>query len=69
MANVRRELSALRSCVFGDSLKYGEIQDVIRECGATIHSMDKVKAGHIVVQEAETQQEEGANMNAPRRRR
>lgn len=53
----------------GDSLRYNEIQDVIRDSGATIHSMDKVKAGHIVVQEAETQQEEGANMNAPRRRR
>ncbi len=53
----------------GDDLKYGEIQQVIQDSGATVHSIDKIQAGVRRVLEAETPQDEGANLNAPRRRR
>lgn len=52
----------------GDDLNYAEIRQVLQESGAAIHSIDKVQAGIRRILEAETPQDEGANLNAPRRR-
>ncbi len=47
----------------GTNLEYREIQKVIRDSGASVHSIDKVHAGDITVEEAKTPQDGGANLH------
>ena len=46
----------------GKDLNYKEINHVIRQSGASVHSIDKVQAGSIVVEE-KTPQDGGANLH------
>ncbi len=47
----------------GESLDYSEINRVIRDIGASVHSIDKVWAGELEVDEAKTPQDGGANLH------
>ncbi len=49
--------------LLGESLDYSEINRVIRDTGASVHSIDKVHAGDTEVDEAKTPQDGGANLH------
>jgi len=41
----------------GDSIKYDEVEKVIKENGASIHSLDKISVGTSMIEEASTHQD------------
>ena len=41
----------------GDSIKYEEVEDVIKENGASIHSLDKISVGTSLIEEVVTHQD------------
>ncbi|MDD3818517.1 MAG: DUF211 domain-containing protein [Actinomycetota bacterium] len=41
----------------GDSINYEKVEQVIKECGASIHSLDKVSVGTSLIEEAITHQD------------
>ena len=41
----------------GDSIDYEKVEQVIKECGASIHSLDKVSVGTSLIEEAITHQD------------
>jgi uncharacterized protein len=41
----------------GKDITYDEVKEIIEENGATIHSIDKVSSGAVLVEEAQTHQD------------
>lgn len=41
----------------GDSINYGSVEQVIKESGASIHSLDKVSVGTSLIEEVTTHQD------------
>lgn len=41
----------------GKDILYSEVKEVIEDSGATIHSIDKVSSGSVIVEEAQTHQD------------
>ena len=48
--------------VAGSSISFEDIQKKLEEFGATIHSIDEVAAGKIIVEEVKTPQDSSARM-------
>ena len=48
--------------VVGSSISFEEIQKKLEELGATVHSIDQVAAGKIIIEEVKTPQDSSARM-------
>jgi hypothetical protein len=52
-----KEVQNLKLTVEGDHIDADHLESVVRDLGATIHSVDEVVAGEYVVEESETPQD------------
>lgn len=41
----------------GDSIDYKKVEQIIKDCGASVHSLDKVSVGASLIEEAVTHQD------------
>ncbi|MBS3165145.1 DUF211 domain-containing protein [Candidatus Woesearchaeota archaeon] len=57
-----RKVENAKITLQGEDLQYEEILRVIMDAGGTVHSVDKVQAGRLIVAEAKTPQDTGAQM-------
>ncbi|HWQ21025.1 MAG TPA: DUF211 domain-containing protein [Methanotrichaceae archaeon] len=54
---VDQQTETIKATVQGENIDYDGIEDVVREFGGAIHSIDEVVAGKEIVKEYETLQE------------
>ena len=54
---VDQETESVKATIQGENIDYDEVEEVIRNFGAAIHSMDEVVVGKEIVKEFETLQE------------
>ncbi len=57
LEEVDRETESIKITIEGLSIEMEQIEEVIAECGAVIHSVDSVSAGKKIVEEVETPQD------------
>jgi hypothetical protein len=54
---VDQQTENVKITIEGDNINYEEIQEVIEDLGAVIHSIDEIAAGRRLVEEVETLQD------------
>ncbi|MDM7934775.1 MAG: DUF211 domain-containing protein [Methanothrix sp.] len=54
---VDRQTETVKATIQGENIDYNEIEHLIRDFGAAVHSIDEVVAGREIVKEYETLQE------------
>ena len=54
---VDQETESIKITIEGNSIDYDQVEDVITESGAVVHSVDSVSAGKKLVEEVETPQD------------
>jgi len=59
---IDQQVENAKVIVVGISLNFEEIQKKLEEFGATIHSIDEVAAGKMIVEEVSTPQDSSARM-------
>ena len=59
---IDQQVENAKVIVAGTSLNFEEIQKKLEEFGATIHSIDEVAAGKMIVEEVSTPQDSSARM-------
>jgi len=59
---IDQQVENTKIIVAGTSIDYEEIRSKLQEFGATIHSIDEVAAGKMIVEEVTTPQDQSARM-------
>jgi len=59
---IDQQVENAKVIVAGSSISVDEIQKKLEEFGATIHSIDEVAAGKVIVEEVKTPQDSSARM-------
>ena len=59
---IDQQVENAKVIVVGTSISFEEIQKKLEEMGATIHSIDEVAAGKMIVEEVKTPQDSSARM-------
>ncbi len=59
---IDQQVENAKVIVAGSSISFDEIQKKLEEFGATIHSIDEVAAGNVIVEEVKTPQDSSARM-------
>ena len=59
---IDQQVENAKVIVAGVSISFDEIQQKLKELGATIHSIDEVAAGKVIVEEVKTPQDSSARM-------
>ena len=59
---IDQEVENAKVIVAGTSISFEEINKKLEELGATIHSIDEVAAGKVIVEEVKTPQDSSARM-------
>ncbi|MEE9236504.1 MAG: DUF211 domain-containing protein [Thermoplasmata archaeon] len=54
---VDQETESVKITIQGTDIDYNRVEDVIRESGAAIHSIDSVSTGKVLVEEVKTPQD------------
>ena len=54
---VDQETESIKITIEGNSIDYDQVEEVITESGAVVHSVDSVSAGKKLVEEVETPQD------------
>jgi hypothetical protein len=57
LEEVDRETESIKITIEGMSIEVEQVEEIVAECGAVIHSVDSVSAGKKIVEEVETPQD------------
>ncbi|MDH4123496.1 MAG: DUF211 domain-containing protein [Thermoplasmata archaeon] len=57
LQEVDRETESIKITIEGLSIEVEQVEEIVAECGAVIHSVDSVSAGKKIVEEVETPQD------------
>jgi hypothetical protein len=57
LEEVDRETESIKITIEGMSIEIEQVEEIVAECGAVIHSVDSVSAGKKIVEEVETPQD------------
>ncbi len=59
LVEVDSHTESIKITVEGDNLEFEKVKGALEACGASVHSIDQVAAGRIVVEEVMTHMENG----------
>jgi hypothetical protein len=57
IAEIDLKVENAKITIEGDDLKYNEVKDIIEDMGGSIHSIDEVVAGKMIIDDAATLQD------------
>ena len=57
LEEVDRETESIKRTIEGLNVEVEQVEEILSECGAVIHSVDSVSAGKKIVEEVETPQD------------
>ncbi len=57
IAEIDLKVENAKITIEGDDLKYDEVKDIIEDMGGSIHSIDEVVAGKMIIDDAATLQD------------
>jgi len=59
LVEVDSHTESIKVTVEGDNIDFESVKSALEACGASVHSIDQVVAGRVVVEEVKTHQENG----------
>lgn len=57
LVEIDKEVQNIKLTVEGEDISYEKVEEVIRDMGGTIHSIDEVACGEYIVEERKTHQD------------